>query len=313
MNTKCQSVIRAARHSFGGVVCVAAVLLIASSAQAQNLFEADFWSGNIYEITPNGVVSTFASGVYYPTALTFDGAGNLFVADSHGNINAFTPNGVESVFASGLYNTTGLAFDSAGNLFVATGLPGQVGGFILEYTPSGGRSIFASELDSRGLAFNTGGDLFDAEFGNTSAVLKFTPLGVKSTFASGLNSVTSLAFDSKDNLFVLDGWNILQFTPSGVESTFASGLYYPYAITFDSDDDLFVAEDSTLEIRPDGTQSVFAPISGTRLAFQPVPAPEPTSFELLIVGTVALFVCRMSNGGTKVSPNSSPKVTPDEQ
>ena len=50
-------------HSFGGVVCAGAVMLIASSAQAQNLFVSNFRSGNINEFTPGGVQSTFASGL----------------------------------------------------------------------------------------------------------------------------------------------------------------------------------------------------------------------------------------------------------
>ena len=60
-------------------------MLIASSAQAQNLFEADFDSGTIYEFTPSGVKSAFAYGLYFPTGLAFDRAGDLFV----GEINTF--------------------------------------------------------------------------------------------------------------------------------------------------------------------------------------------------------------------------------
>ncbi|MGH7993880.1 MAG: PEP-CTERM sorting domain-containing protein, partial [Limisphaerales bacterium] len=36
-----------------------------------NLFEGDFTSGNIYEFTPGGVQSTFASGLNGPTHLAF--------------------------------------------------------------------------------------------------------------------------------------------------------------------------------------------------------------------------------------------------
>ena len=47
--------------------------------------------------------STFASGLSAPVGLAFDSAGNLFVADCvSGIIYEFTPNGVESIFASGL-------------------------------------------------------------------------------------------------------------------------------------------------------------------------------------------------------------------
>lgn len=69
-------------------------MLIFSTAQAQNLFEADYLSGNIYEFTTNGTQSTFASGLNYPAALAFNNAGNLFeLDDGSGNIYEFTNNG----------------------------------------------------------------------------------------------------------------------------------------------------------------------------------------------------------------------------
>ena len=111
MKTKFKSNIRAGCHSFGGVVCVGAVLLIASSAQAQNLFETDLHSGNIYEYTPGGARSTFASGLDEPYGLAFNSAGDLFAAAwGSGNITEITPGGVQSTFASGLDYPTGLAF-----------------------------------------------------------------------------------------------------------------------------------------------------------------------------------------------------------
>ena len=60
-------------------------------------------SGNIYEFTPGGVQSTFASGLNDPDGMAFNSAGDLFEADyGSGNIYEFTPGGVKSTFASGL-------------------------------------------------------------------------------------------------------------------------------------------------------------------------------------------------------------------
>src|SRR5208282_2898869 len=144
MKTKFKSIIRAACHSFFGVVCVGVVLLIAASTQAQNLFEADSVSGNIYEFTPGGARSTFASGLNNPYGLAFNSAGNLFEADrGSGDIYEYTPGGVQSTFASGFGYPSGLAFDSAGNLFEAD----EGNGVINEFTPGGARSVFASGLD----------------------------------------------------------------------------------------------------------------------------------------------------------------------
>lgn len=82
---------------------------------AGDLFEADGPSGNIYEFTPGGVQSTYASGFSgHAQGVTFDSAGNLFVTTwfdaSGGSIYKVTPNGQMSTFATGLDFPEGLAF-----------------------------------------------------------------------------------------------------------------------------------------------------------------------------------------------------------
>ena len=86
---------------------VAAQLAYASPG---DLYEADNGSGNIYEFTPNGTQSTFASGLNEPGGLAFNSAGNLFVADLDGNILEFTPDGMHTTFASRLNEPFFLAF-----------------------------------------------------------------------------------------------------------------------------------------------------------------------------------------------------------
>jgi hypothetical protein len=75
MKAKFKFVINATRHSFGGVVCAGVVMLIASSAQAQNLFVSVLTSprnNHIIQITPGGAESTFASGLSAPSFLVFE-------------------------------------------------------------------------------------------------------------------------------------------------------------------------------------------------------------------------------------------------
>jgi hypothetical protein len=233
IKTKLRSFLRAACHSFGGAVGVGAVLLMACSAQAQNLFEAGIDSSFIYVFTPSGVKSTFASGVVldYPIALAFNSAGDLFVATFIGNkIVEITPDGVQSIFGFGLSHPCGLAFNSAGDLFEAD----YGSGNIYEFTPGGVKSTFAFGLSHPcGLAFNSAGDLFEADNGSGN-IYEFTPGGVKSTFASGLDGPCGLAFNSAGDLFVANyfGQDIIKITPGGVQSPFASGLPDTEALAF---------------------------------------------------------------------------------
>jgi sugar lactone lactonase YvrE len=124
---------------------------------AGNLYAADGGAQTIFKFAPNGTrnvfvgPSAFAPGAY-PTGLTFDSSGNLFVSTEcfapffcepgSDTILKFTPTGVGSTFATGLTFPRGLAFDSSGRLFVAeANLPGD----ILWFPPGGGPpTVFAS-------------------------------------------------------------------------------------------------------------------------------------------------------------------------
>ena len=187
------------RHLISGVLCLAVISLICARAPAQNLFAAD--GGDIDEFTPNGVLSTFASGLAVPVGLAFDSVGNLFVADEgSGAVYKFTPAGVRTTFASGLAGPFGLAFDSAGNLFVADGGGGYdiiVPAAVYKFTPSGLRSTVASQnghppVNPNGLATDSADNLFVSD-GISGSILKFTPGGARTTFAYSIGAA-SLAF-----------------------------------------------------------------------------------------------------------------------
>src|SRR6266478_48913 len=112
-------------------------------------YEKGHTVGAIFKFTPEGVKSTFASGLGDPVHQTFDEKGNLFVSDEDSNsIFKFTSDGVKSTFASGLNVPVDLAFDRSGNLFV-TDFEAKDGGYsILKFTPDGKKSSFASGLST---------------------------------------------------------------------------------------------------------------------------------------------------------------------
>jgi sugar lactone lactonase YvrE len=278
--------IHGSRHSLGWIVCVGAVIVACSNAQAQNLFATDATSGNIYEFTPDGVRSTFASGLDPQTyGLAFDSAGNLFADDLLGHIYKFTPSGARSTVASRLGVPVGLAFDSAGNLFAA------VDSNIYKFTPDGVRSTFVSNISlfPACLAFDSAGNLFVTDHHISGYIYKFTPDGAQSTFASGLEDPWGLAFDSAGNLFATDDHNIYKFTPDGVQSILASDVRAG-ALAFDSAGNLFATDTHGFwKFTPSGARSGFGstyPDSPIALAFQ---VPEPSTCSMLVMGAAALL------------------------
>lgn len=214
----------------GGAACAGAVLLTTYNTSAQNLLVSTYTGGNIYQIALNGTVSTFASGLSYPIGMTYDSSGNLFVANSANNAPGF--------------------------------------GYIGKIALNGTQSIFASGLDPQAVAFNSGGNLFEADY-RSGNIYQFTPGGVQSTFASGLTDPISMAFDAAGNLFVGAGYGnnngyIMKIAPNGAQSLFASGLSFPEGLTFDSAGNLYEANGNTDQIfkfTPGGTQSLFASVN----------------------------------------------------
>jgi hypothetical protein len=135
---------------------------------------------------------------------------------------------VSTLATTGLANTTdGLAVGANGDIYVSGGPGGQN---ILRVTPAGEMTVFASGFNTNGSYFDSHGNLFVANYAESS-VRKITPEGVVTTFASNLNGPAGIWVDPNDNVYVsLFGANfsgagaaVLRITPDGVVSTYASG------------------------------------------------------------------------------------------
>jgi len=272
-------------------------------------------NGSIYEYTPDGVQSIFASALSRPRGVAFDHFANLFVANTTSDVNQtlqgtivkITPGGVQSLFATvpgqgpfGVF-LEGLAFDHAGNLFVmAIDLNDpNLASTIYKFTPDGVRSTFGS-VPGQGedIAFDSAGNLFAANAGPDQTIYKFTPDGTSSIFVGPSafdpdHGPIGLAFDRFGDLFVsLEGAagvpcsndRIVKFTPDGVESDFSTDVCFPWGLAFDRSGNLFVTERSftplsgeILKFTPDGNFTVFDSEvdDPTFLAFQLLPTPRP--------------------------------------
>ena len=121
-----------------------------------NLFATTKLQNWIFEITPDGTVSTFALGVR--GELAFDSEGDLFAGDNNVLYEFMNNNdGLSTtpvLFASVLGPILGMAFDSSGDLFESDGGSNDINEFInnggtLSSTPV----VFASGLSPSGLAF----------------------------------------------------------------------------------------------------------------------------------------------------------------
>jgi hypothetical protein len=102
----------------------------------------EYSSYSILKFTPEGVKSTFATGLNAPSDMAFDRSGNLFVTDpGSDSILKFTPEGVKSTFATAISYPGDLVFDRVGNLFVSV----SASDLIFKFTPDGTRSTLVSD------------------------------------------------------------------------------------------------------------------------------------------------------------------------
>ncbi len=237
-----------------------------------NVYVADTGDHTVRRVSPGGEVTTFAgaSGVVgsadggggsarftYPAAAAVDGAGNVYIADMGNNtVRKITPGGVVTTLADasiGLNAPQGIAVDALGTVYVAD----TDSHVIRKIVPNGGVSVFAGAPNApggangsgasarfnlpSGLAIDASGNLFVADFGN-STIRKITPAGVVSTVAgkAGVEGVENgsgsaarfdhpggVAVDSAGTLYVSDTntQTIRKITPEGVVSTLAGAGY----------------------------------------------------------------------------------------
>jgi sugar lactone lactonase YvrE len=301
-----KSAVDVVAHSLKRIACLGVVILICSGASAQNLFVSgtDVNGGEIFKFTWDGRQSIFASGLYRPSDLTFDTAGNLFfmdyeILDSAGDaaIYKITPNGMLTIFASRLSYPSNLAADQAGDLFVAD----YDSGIIYKYRPTGSRTTFASGLyHPAGMAFDRTGNLFVAD--NNAAniyqgsIHEYKSDGSQVTLAvlDPSDRPAGLACDSMGNLYMADlGGNIYKYDLSGVirrqsRTTFGSVPNSAESLAFDSAGNLFVVNvvnvvntgdangNALYKFTPQGARSMFASGEALReifshIAFQPIP------------------------------------------
>lgn len=247
-----------------------------------NVYVADQANFIIRKINPAGVVTTLAgragyagsqSGTnstarfYYPSGVTVDSAGNVWVADTFNHIiRKITPDGVVTTPA---------------------GLAGQSGS-------ADGTNNAARFNQPSGVAVDSSGNIYVADTGNYT-IRKITPEGVTTTLAGLAGEYTSptdgtggaarfnqpndVALDSAGNVYVADAYNsaIRKITPAGIVTTLAGrvGAYgstdgtndaarfsYPNGVAVDSTGNVYVADSNNQTIRKITSVGVVTTLAG---------------------------------------------------
>jgi len=162
---------------------------------AGNVYIADSGNNLVREVTPAGLITTFAgngqamtsgdggpptqAGLNSPSAVKVDAAGNVYIATIDGVRLVTASTGKISTLATGASLPDGLALDSQGNLYVSDPVNNQV----VRFSPGGSSTIVAGNVSSgfsgdngpalnaslngpRGLAISASGVLYIADSGN---------------------------------------------------------------------------------------------------------------------------------------------------
>lgn len=264
---------------------------IAISAKGE-IYLADTLNSLVVRIATDGTIHTSASGLFGPSGLVFDSAGNLYIAELGDWSDAL------QIVAS---NPTSYVGRSARRLrkIAADGtITTLAGNGTEEYSGDGGPST-AAQLDAPwGLAADSHGNIYIGDSGNHT-VRKIASNGIISTVAgtavrgsSGdrgiathaqLNQPLGIAMDGAGNLFIAEclGARIRKVSVGGVISTVAgtgvpgySGdggpavkaqLACPHGVAADASGNVYIADTGNQRLRKVSADGLISTIAGNGL------------------------------------------------
>ena len=277
----------------------------------------------VYKITPEGQVSTFASGLGGVWDLVFGPDGYLYVTEHDFNgVSKIAPDGTVTsiVDCNGLvgaadvtYGPDGLLYFLSVDNYMVARLDAQGQMTVV----ANGLNLASGEARGPALAFNAAGELFVAEpapFG-PNRVSKISG-DTATIFAPNLTGPSGLAFDASGDLYVSQGplGDVLRFSPDGTRYPFVNGLNQPMGLAFGPDGLLYVAEiggDQVSQIGATGTVTPFVtlaePIDLVFLGNDLLVSTETGEiWRVDPAGTATLFASGPSNGqGITLAPDGS--------
>ena len=154
-----------------------------------NIYSADFGlssaggGSSIYKITPEGNISTFATGFTEASGNTIGPDGTIYQSDfSTGIVSKVSTDGTVTTFATGMTGPVGLTLDLSGNLYVANCLENT----IKKVTPSGRVTTYSSGAVfncPNGITRDNSGNLYVGNFLNGD-IIKVSSGGTPAVFAT---------------------------------------------------------------------------------------------------------------------------------
>ena len=245
-----------------------------------NLYIADSGNNVVRKVNTSGIITTVAgdnslggnysgdgyaatgAALNYPTSVSVDGSGNLYIADSDNFV-------IRKVNTSGIITTVAgdnsLGGNYSGDGYAATGAALN---YPDDVVVDGFGNLFISDTGNGVIRkVNTGG-IITTMAGDNSLNGGYSGDGYAATSAA-LNSPNGIVLDGSGNLYIADSGNnvIREVNTSGIITTFAgnhglggnysgdsgsatnAALYYPNGIILDGSGNLYIADTENNVIR----------------------------------------------------------------
>ena len=218
-----------------------------------NLWFTEFTANRIGRITPDGVVTEFATGITAgsnPQEITAGPDGNVWFTEFYGNLGRITPGGTITEYATGVTLNSqpdGITAGPDGNLWFTEIYGDRIG----RITPAGIVTEYSTGITPgsapEGITAGPDGNVWFTEY-ERDRIGRITPAGIITEYAIIPNSEPEEITAGPDgNLWFTEaqGDRIGRITPGGVVTEYSTGITpggFPTRITSGPDGNVWFAE-----------------------------------------------------------------------